>query len=162
MRERSECEMVDPGFKSRSRRLHRAIDVFLIAFCDIRKHVPGGGIVGGKSFAAYGIHPPAVDQHFVLLAHVSAHSWIHLDDRSCCCHFAILLQAVNDLREICVATPRRQWSASHCLRFALLRFESRKNICRYADRGGFSQQPSLKSNQEQGMYLHVILSPTTQ
>ena len=47
--------------KGIARGLYRLINVFAIAFRDLRENFSGGGIVSGESFARGGIHPPAID-----------------------------------------------------------------------------------------------------
>ena len=49
--------------ESLARGLHCLIDIFAIAFGNLRQNFAGRGIVSGKSFSGRGIDPPSVDQH---------------------------------------------------------------------------------------------------
>ena len=60
-----------PGafFECCAGRFYGAVDIFAIAFGDMRENFSGGGIVGGESFAGSGFDPLAVDEHLLLLAY---------------------------------------------------------------------------------------------
>ena len=57
------------GFECGARGFYGAVDIFAVAFGDLRENFAGGGIVGGESFAGSGIDPLAVDEHLLLLAY---------------------------------------------------------------------------------------------
>ena len=64
--------------KSLARGLDRPLDVFSVAFRDLREHFAGGGIVSRKSFSGSGVDPLAVDQHFAGFIEEFGNLWVNL------------------------------------------------------------------------------------
>src|SRR5208282_613027 len=62
------------GVERGARRRDRAVDVFFVAFRDVRKHIAGRGIVCGERFSGSGVNPLAVDQHLPFFCDVTRYT----------------------------------------------------------------------------------------